>query len=71
MKQGLKKAISDILEIKFGVVGLELFDQVEQVTGLEVLEEIRIGLKRAQSFAEAEALIHAQATAQPENVQNV
>jgi len=61
LEEGLKKAVSDILEIKFGVVGLELFDHVEQVTDLEVLEKIRAGLKQAQSVAEAEALIRAHA----------
>ena len=59
--EGLKEAISDILEIKFGVVGLELFDQVEQVTDIETLQKIRAGLKQARSIAEAEALIHAHA----------
>jgi hypothetical protein len=49
--------ISDILEIKFGVAGLELFDHVKQITDLEALRKIRLGLKRAQSVAEAEALI--------------
>ena len=56
---GLREMISDILEIKFGVVGLELFDRVEQVASIETLQKIRAGLKRAQSLAEAEALIHA------------
>jgi len=59
--QCLKETISDILEIKFGVVGLELFDHVEQITSIEALQKIRAGLKRAQSVAEAEALIHAYA----------
>jgi hypothetical protein len=61
LEKGLKKAISDILEIKFSVVGLELFDHVEQIADIEVLEKIRTGLKQAQSVAEAEALIRAQA----------
>jgi len=56
---GLQETISDILEIKFGVVGLELFDRVEQVASIETLQKIRAGLKRAQSLAEAEALIPA------------
>jgi len=64
---GLREMISDILEIKFGVVGLELFDQVEQVTDIETLQKIRAGLKQARSIAEAEALIHAQVKAQSEN----
>lgn len=58
---GLKETISDILEIKFGVAGLALFNPVEQITALEVLEKIRAGLKQAQSVAEAEALIRAHA----------
>jgi flagellar biosynthesis/type III secretory pathway protein FliH len=61
LEKGLKKAISDILEIKFSVVGLELFDHVEQIADIEVLEKIRTGLKQAQSVAEAEALIRAHA----------
>ena len=61
MKQGLKEAISDILEIKFGMTGLALFNRVEQVTDLESLQKIRTGLKQAKSVAEAEALIHAYA----------
>jgi len=56
MTQGVKQAISDILEIKFGMVGLELFDHVEEDADLEILEKIRLGLKRAQSIAEAKAL---------------
>jgi hypothetical protein len=58
-EEGLKEAISDILEIKFGVAGLALFDHVEQVTAIETLQKIRAGLKQAQSVAEAEALIRA------------
>ncbi|MGH7453318.1 MAG: hypothetical protein ACRENG_18355 [bacterium] len=61
MKKGLKQTISDILEIKFGVAGLALFDHVEQITDIEVLDKIRVGLKQAQSVAEAEALIRAHA----------
>jgi len=67
--EGLKEAISDILEIKFGVVGLELFDQVEPVTDIETLQKIRTELKQARSVAEAEALIHAHAKARSENGQ--
>jgi len=61
LEKGLKEAIFDILEIKFGVIGLELFDQVEQVTDIETLQKIRAGLKRAQTVAEAEALIRTHA----------
>jgi hypothetical protein len=57
----VREMIADILEIKFGVAGLGLFDAVEQITGLEALRKIRIGLKQAQSVAEAEALIRAHA----------
>ena len=64
---GLREMISDILEIKFGVVGLELFEQVEQVADIETLQKIRAELKRAQSIAEAEAVIHAHAKARSEN----
>jgi len=66
LEQGLRGMISDILEIKFGVVGLELFDQVEQVTDIETLQNIRAELKRAQSIAEAEAAIHAHITERSE-----
>jgi hypothetical protein len=57
----VREMIADILEIKFGVVGLELFDAVKQVTDLDALRKIRVGLKQAQSVAEAEALIRAHA----------
>jgi len=57
----VQEMISDILEIKFGVAGLELFDSVAHIADLEALRKIRLGLKRAQSVAEAEALIHAPA----------
>jgi hypothetical protein len=53
----VREMISDILEIKFGVAGLELFDHFKQITDLEALRKILLGLKRAQSVAEAEALI--------------
>jgi hypothetical protein len=60
-EEGLKEAISDILEIKFGVAGLGLFGPVKQITDIEILRNIRAGLKQAQSLAEAEALIRAHA----------
>jgi len=59
MEQGIRETISDILEIKFGVAGLALFGQVEQITGLEALRKFRAGLKQTRSVAEAEALIQA------------
>jgi hypothetical protein len=61
LEEGLKQTISDILEIKFGVVGRELLDHIEQVTNIETLQKIRVGLKQAKSVAEAEALIRAHA----------
>ncbi len=67
IEQGLRGTISDILEIKFGVVGLELLDHVEQITDIETLQKIRAGLKQTQSLAEAEALIRAHARARSEN----
>jgi len=60
-EEGLKQAISDILEIKFGVGALGLVHRVEPITSLDVLKEIRAGLKQAQSLEEAEALILAHA----------
>jgi len=65
----VREMISDILEIKFGVAGLRLIDHVEQIAGLEALREIRLGLKRAQSVAEAETLIHAHAHENGKNKQ--
>jgi len=53
----LRETISDILEIKFGMSGLKLFDPVEQITDTEILRKIRAGLKQAQSVAEAELFI--------------
>jgi hypothetical protein len=64
---GLREMISDILEIKFGVVGLELFDQVEPIADIEILRKIRAGLKQARSIADAEALIRAHAEEASEN----
>ncbi len=58
IEQGLRQTISDILEIKFGIAGLELFDPIKLITGIETLQKIRTGLKQTQSVAEAEALIH-------------
>ena len=67
IERGLKETISDILEIKFGMAGLELFDPVEQIANLETLRKIRTGLKQAQTVVEAEALIHAHVQARSEN----
>jgi len=58
-KEGLKEAISDILEIKFGVAGLRLFNRVKPITDIAVLQKVRAGLKQAPSVAEAERLIRA------------
>jgi len=41
----VREMISDILEIKFGVAGLELFDSVAHIADLEVLRKIRLDLK--------------------------
>lgn len=60
-EEGLKQAIADILEIKFGVGALRLGSQVERVASVEVLQKIRAGLKQAQSLAEAETVILAHA----------
>jgi hypothetical protein len=57
----VREMISDILEIKFGVAGLGLFGPVEQITDIEALRKIRVGLKQVQSVAEAETLIRAHA----------
>jgi len=62
--------ISDVLEIKFGVSGLSLFNPVEQIIDLEALRRIRIGLKQARSFEEAETLIRTYVKARPENGRN-
>jgi hypothetical protein len=58
-EEGLKEAISDILEIKFGVAGLRLLNRVKPITDVAVLQKIRAGLKQAPSVAEAERLIRA------------
>jgi hypothetical protein len=67
---GMREMISDVLEIKFGVPGLSLFNPVEQIIDLEALRRIRIGLKQARSFEEAEALIRTYVKARPENGRN-
>ena len=59
-----QEMISDILEIKFGVGELKLFNSVKQITDLEALRKIRAGLKQAQTVAEAQTLIHAQKQAE-------
>jgi len=59
IEQGIREMIADILEIKFGVAGLALYDQVAQITGLEALRKFRAGLKQTRSVEEAETLIHA------------
>jgi hypothetical protein len=55
----VREMIADILEIKFGVAGPELFDAVKRVTDLDALREIRLGLKQARSVAEALIQAHA------------
>ncbi|MFQ5630777.1 MAG: hypothetical protein ACE5I1_18555 [bacterium] len=58
-REGIKEMLCDILEIKFGAAGLQLAKQAKRISSLETLQKIRIGLKQAQSIAEAEALIQA------------
>ncbi len=61
-EEGLKQAISDILAIKFGMIGLDFVNQVAQIRDREVLQKIRADLKQAQSLEEAETLLLARAT---------
>jgi hypothetical protein len=58
-KEGIRQAISDILEIKFGAAGLSLFRHIKPITDLDALQAIRMGLKQARSLREAEAVIEA------------
>lgn len=57
LQQGLYKAIADILEIKFGEAGIELAKKIVSISELEILEELRLSLKKTVSIAEAEKLI--------------
>ncbi len=57
----LREMISDILEIKFGVMALHLCDQVNQIAALETLQKLRASLKQTQSLSEAETLIRVHA----------
>lgn len=57
LQQGLHKAIADILEIKFGEAGVELARKIVSITSVELLERLRLSLKKALSVTEAENLI--------------
>ncbi len=57
LQQGLHKAIADILEIKFGEAGVELAKKIVSITSIELLENLRLSLKKALSVTEAGNLI--------------
>lgn len=62
LEKGLRQTIYDVLDIKFGAAGLRLFDQIDKTLSLDHLEEIRVGLKNAQSVQEAKKVIEAHKT---------
>lgn len=55
--EGLQESIFDIFEIKFGKNIYELFGQVQQIHDIEILQKIRLGLKKAQTLEETKNLI--------------
>jgi len=55
--EGLHESIYDIFEIKFGKNIYELFAQVHQIQDIEILQNIRLGLKKAQTLEETKNLI--------------
>ncbi|MDQ7065023.1 MAG: cytosolic protein, partial [candidate division KSB1 bacterium] len=54
---GLKMALQDILELKFGEAGKNLYQKIEPVEDLEVLQHLRHALKKAKNVAAAEKII--------------
>ncbi|MDQ7054868.1 MAG: hypothetical protein Q9P14_19025, partial [candidate division KSB1 bacterium] len=54
---GLKMALQDILELKFGEAGKKLYQKIEPVEDLEVLQRLRHALKKAKNVAAAEKII--------------
>ena len=55
--EGLHEGIYDIFEIKFGKNIFELFSQLKEIQDIEILQEIRLGLKKAQTLEETKNLI--------------
>ncbi len=55
--EGLHESIYDIFEVKFGKNIYELFAQVKQIQDIEILQKIRVGLKKAQTLEETRNLI--------------
>lgn len=55
--EGLHESIYDIFEIKFGENIYELFAQVKQIQDIEILQNIRLVLKKAQTLEETKNLI--------------
>jgi hypothetical protein len=55
--EGLQESIYDIFEIKFGRNIYELYAQLKQIRDIEVLQKIRLGLKKANSLEETRNLI--------------
>jgi len=55
--EGLQESIYDIFEIKFGKNIYELFAQVKEIQDIEILQKIRLGLKKAQTLEETKNLI--------------
>jgi hypothetical protein len=55
--EGLHESIYDIFEIKFGENIYELFAQVKEIQDVEILQKIRLSLKKAQTLEETKNLI--------------
>jgi len=55
--EGLHENIYDIFEIKFGKNIYEVFAQVQQIQDIEILQNIRLGLKKAQTVEESKKII--------------
>jgi len=57
MIEGLYESIYDIFEIKFGGNIYEHYAKLKQIKDIEILQKIRLGLKKAQTLEESKNLI--------------
>ncbi len=57
LRQGLQGSIRDILELKFGDAGLQIFNRIQSIRDIETLELIRQRVKEAHSLEEITSLL--------------
>ena len=55
--EALREAIADLLEVKFGQEGLALAKRAQGLDSIEVLEELRVWIKRAKSLDEVASVL--------------